>query len=53
MNGFVQDVDLDSINAGDIVGFEYYTVGTTPERFNLSGNRDGGSQCGTTVFGIK
>jgi hypothetical protein len=45
--------DVNSLEAADIIGFEYYTVASTPPRFNTSGGKVGGSQCGTAVFWTK
>ncbi|QJR37600.1 hypothetical protein [Gemmatimonas groenlandica] len=45
--------DVNSLNASVIIGFEYYTVASTPPRFNTSGGRVGGAHCGTAVFWTK
>ena len=54
VNGIVRDkLDLNTLNAADIIGFEYYTVGTTPLKYNMTGSKDSGSQCGTAIFWMK
>ena len=54
VNGIVQkSFNLNSVNVDDIIGFEYCTVASTPAQFGGSGERDGGSQCGTAVFWLK
>lgn len=54
VNGLVQkSFDLNSVSVDDIIGFEYYSVASTPAQFGGSGERDGGSQCGTAVFWLK
>ncbi len=45
--------DLSSINAADIIGFEYYTPTNTPLRYNSTGNGATGAQCGTAIFWMK
>ena len=54
VNGVVSDrLDLNSINASDIIGFEYYTVSSTPLRFSTTGAGQDGAQSGTAIFWIK
>lgn len=54
VNGLrTEGFDLQSISAGDIIGFEYYTVASTPMRFRSTGTAEGGSQCGTALFWMK
>ena len=54
MNGLVfRDFDLTSINAEDIIGFEYHTTSTTPLQYNMTGNAQAGAHCGTAIFWTK
>lgn len=54
VNGIVRDdFDLESVTTDEVIGFEYYSVASTPAEFARSGTREGGSQCGTAVFWLK
>jgi hypothetical protein len=54
VNGIVREgFDVSEVGTGDVVGFEYYTPGSTPVKYSASGSREGGAQCGTAVFWIK
>ena len=55
MNGIVRTatVDLNTLIAADIIGFEYYTVGSTPIKYNITGQKGSGAQCGTAIFWMK
>ncbi len=48
-----EGLDLNSINAADIIGFEYYTPTNTPLRYNSTGNGALGAQCGTAICWMK
>ena len=45
--------DLSLIQPSDVIGFEYYTVSTTPLKYSATGDKGGGSQCGTAIFWVK
>lgn len=45
--------DINSINTNDVIGFEFYTVATTPLEFTGSGGYDAGAGCGTIVIWTK
>lgn len=51
-NGYVEqpEFDINSVNTGDVLGIEFYTVATTPQRFNTTGGPKRGSACGTVVI---
>ncbi|MCX5756869.1 MAG: hypothetical protein NTX19_12285 [Gemmatimonadetes bacterium] len=54
VNGIVnQRFDRNSVSASEIIGVEYYTVATTPLRFNVTGTGTKGAQCGTAIFWLK
>jgi hypothetical protein len=54
VNGVPMEFALNGLNASDIMGFEYYTVSTTPLRYNVTGQNTGrGTHCGTAIFWIK
>jgi hypothetical protein len=51
------EFDINSIQAGDILGVEYYTVAEVPARYNATGGSDpqkvAGPACGTLVVWTK
>ena len=54
VNGIVrEDLDLNLLFTSNIIGFEYYPVGSTPVRYNISGTAASGAQCGTAIFWTK
>lgn len=54
VNGILREpLDLNAVNADDIIGFEYYTTATTPVKYNVTGQKDNGPQCGTAIFWMK
>ncbi len=46
-------LNLLTLNAEDIIGFEFYSLSSTPLAFMGTGDRDGGPQCGTALFWLK
>ncbi len=51
LNGIVrEDLDLNLLFTSDIIGFEYYALGSTPVRYNILGTAAGGAQCGTAII---
>lgn len=54
VNGILREpIDLNTLNADDIIGFEYYTPATTPLKYNITGKLNNGAQCGTAVYWMK
>lgn len=48
------EFDINSVPVMDVIGFEYYTVATTPLQYRAtSGSRGSGSTCGTAVIWTK
>lgn len=45
--------DINSINTNNVIGFEFYTVATTPMEFAGTGGQSGGAACGTIVIWTK
>jgi hypothetical protein len=54
VNGVINpEFNVATIDATEVIGFEYYTVAATPLKYNRSSARDDGAQCGTAVFWLK
>jgi hypothetical protein len=45
--------DVNSIRAEDVIGFEWHTVATTPNKYNATGAGSDGAVCGTAIFWTK
>lgn len=53
-NGMQETFDVNSINATEVIGFEYYTPMTTPAQYMGTGTGGGtGSGCGTVLIWTK
>lgn len=50
---YQEKFDINSLYVDNVIGVEYYTVATTPLRYNATSGPQGGTSCGTVIIWTK